>query len=141
MKKETITQKMSEQFETILKKCGPYSYGLGVTASGYVCINNFSCVQHTILGKKNVEQFLKASCAVETREEMERLFVDMAMTKSLADAEERALFEIAKQNIVGLENRENLDAKYSDDLDFLDVSVWCLKAALIAAYELGKSQV
>lgn len=140
MKKETITQRMSIQFESLLRKCGPYSYGLGVTANGYVCINSFSSVQHTILGKCNVEQFLNASCDVETKEEIEKLFVDMAMKKPLTEAEEKAIFEIAKQHIFGLEERGDLDAKYSDSLDFLDVSVWCLKSALIAAYNLGRSE-
>lgn len=141
MKKETITQRMSNQFESLLRKCGPYSYGLGITANGYACISSFSSVQHTILGKRNVEQFLNVSCDVETKEEIEKLFVDMAMKKSLTEAEEKAIFEIAKQHIYGLENREDLEQKYSDSLDFIDdVSVWCLKAALIAAYNLGKAQ-
>lgn len=49
------------------------------------------------------------------------------------------LVKIAQENIPALEGRADLEAQHSDDLDFLDVSVWCLKDALVAAYELGKA--
>ena len=50
------------------------------------------------------------------------------------------LVEIARKNIPALEDRQDLEAKHSDSLDFLEVSVWCLKDALAAAYELGKAE-
>ena len=49
------------------------------------------------------------------------------------------LVKIAQENITGMIGREDLEPKNSDDLDFLDVSVWSLKDALVAAYELGKA--
>ena len=33
---------------------------------------------------------------------------------------------------------ETLEQRYSDELDFYDVSVWGIKEALTRAYELGK---
>lgn len=50
------------------------------------------------------------------------------------------LVKIANQNIPELEGRKDLEARYSDDADFFETSVWSLKAALIAAYELGKKE-
>ena len=57
------------------------------------------------------------------------------MTKT----ELKSIVKIAKENIPSLNNRSDLEPQNSDALDFIDVSVWCLKDALIAAYEAGKS--
>ena len=57
------------------------------------------------------------------------------MTKT----EYKLLAKIAREQIPGLEGRPNLEPMNSDDLDFIDVSVWCLEAALAAAYEAGKA--
>lgn len=57
------------------------------------------------------------------------------MTKN----ELKKLVDIAQENIPAMEGRADLEAQGLDDLDFLDVSVWCLKDALVAAYELGKA--
>lgn len=54
-------------------------------------------------------------------------------------AELAKLVKIAQENIPAMEGRADLDPMHCDDLDFLDVSVWCLKDALVAAYELGKA--
>lgn len=54
-------------------------------------------------------------------------------------AELKKLVKIAQENIPGMEGRADLEAQNLDELDFLDVSVWCLKDALVAAYELGKA--
>ena len=54
-------------------------------------------------------------------------------------AELNKLVKIAQENIPSMRGREDLEAQNMDELDFLDVSVWCLKDALIAAYELGKA--
>ena len=49
------------------------------------------------------------------------------------------LVKIAQENIPSLENRQDLERHRNDEEDFFDISVWCLKDALIAAYELGKA--
>ena len=46
--------------------------------------------------------------------------------------------EIAKKHIYPVEARGNLETRDNDSEDFLDVSVWSIKAALEAAYKLGK---
>ncbi|MBQ7574368.1 MAG: hypothetical protein IJT23_08925 [Clostridia bacterium] len=56
------------------------------------------------------------------------------MTKQELDK----LVTIAKENIVAIENRTDLERRYSDEEDFLDIAVWELKTILINAYELGK---
>ena len=48
------------------------------------------------------------------------------------------LVKIAQENIIGLENRADLESHNSDDADFFEASIWDIKAALVAAYELGK---
>lgn len=50
------------------------------------------------------------------------------------------LEQIARENIAALENRQDLEAHNNDSEDFFETSVWSLKAALIAAYELGKKE-
>ncbi len=37
-----------------------------------------------------------------------------------------------------MENRSDLERHFSDEEDFFEISVWGLKDALVAAYELGK---
>ncbi|QJC21056.1 DUF6900 domain-containing protein [Arcanobacterium buesumense] len=49
------------------------------------------------------------------------------------------LLEIAKQNSLEIQNRGDLEVRRSDSEDFLEVSVWGLKAMLDAAYQLGKA--
>lgn len=50
----------------------------------------------------------------------------------------KELFEIAARNIYAVEQRGDLDQRYRDDDDFLDVAVWTLRKMLEEAYELGK---
>lgn len=50
----------------------------------------------------------------------------------------RKIYNIAKQHIYGLPERGDLKAHNSDREDFLDIAVWCLEDALIAAYEEGR---
>lgn len=57
----------------------------------------------------------------------------------MTPAELDALVKIAQENIPAMEERADLEAHNSDGEDFLDVSVWCIKDALVAAYELGKA--
>jgi hypothetical protein len=58
----------------------------------------------------------------------------------MTPAEIKKLVHIAQENIPELENRPDLEARQSDELDFFETSVWSLKAALVAAYELGKAE-
>ena len=48
------------------------------------------------------------------------------------------IVKIAQENIISMENRSDLEQHFSDEEDFLEISVWGLKDALVAAYELGK---
>lgn len=57
----------------------------------------------------------------------------------MKDAELQKLINIARENIPELEARQDLEAHNNDSADFFETSVWSLKAALIAAYELGKA--
>ncbi|GFH40243.1 DUF6900 domain-containing protein [Lactococcus insecticola] len=50
----------------------------------------------------------------------------------------RKIYNIAKPHIYELEERGDLQAHNSDSEDFLDVAVWSLEKALVAAYEQGK---
>ena len=50
----------------------------------------------------------------------------------------RKIYNIAKKHIYGLPERGDLKAHNSDREDFLDIAVWSLEAALIAAYEQGR---
>ena len=49
------------------------------------------------------------------------------------------LLRVARETILAMENRTDLERHFSDEEDFLDVAVWELKAALTAAFELGKA--
>ena len=48
------------------------------------------------------------------------------------------IVKIAQENIISMENRSDLEQHFSDEEDFFEISVWRLKDALVAAYELGK---
>lgn len=50
---------------------------------------------------------------------------------------QRKVLAIAKKHIYGVKDRGDLEPRYHDAEDFLDIAVWCLKAALEEAYELG----
>ena len=58
----------------------------------------------------------------------------------MTSKELKKLVKIAEKNIPSLEGRGTLETHHSDSEDFYDISVWCLKAALIEAYELGKKE-
>ena len=55
--------------------------------------------------------------------------------KNNIDAE---LVKIVQENISALDWRDDLEDHHTDDEDFFETSVWSLKAALLAAYELGR---
>ena len=49
----------------------------------------------------------------------------------------KRLLEIAKINSHAVRGRGDLEARYSDSEDFLDISVWSLQDMLEEAYRLG----
>lgn len=57
------------------------------------------------------------------------------MTKKI----EKTLLAIAKKNNWEVEERGDLETRHSDQDDFIEVSVWGLKAMLEEAYAAGKS--
>lgn len=73
-----MTKEMSRKFENILKVCGQYSYRIGTTGDGKMCVVNFSDFKYTILGKENVYRFLNESENVKNPREMKKLFVRIA---------------------------------------------------------------
>ncbi|HEL1597978.1 DUF6900 domain-containing protein [Streptococcus suis] len=50
------------------------------------------------------------------------------------------LYKIAEKNLLAVEERGDLETRYNDSEDFLDVAVWTLQKMLEEAYELGKKQ-
>jgi hypothetical protein len=48
-------------------------------------------------------------------------------------SKQRTIMRIAKEHL----HLETLDTRRSDSLDFSDQAVWCIKAALEAAYDAG----
>ena len=50
------------------------------------------------------------------------------------------LVSVAQSHIPALEDRGDLEARDNDHEDFFETSVWSLKAALMAAYDLGRSE-
>ena len=57
----------------------------------------------------------------------------------MTKATKKAIAELAIKHILALENRGDLETQKSDEHDFFEVSVWELREALEAAYELGKA--
>lgn len=60
---------------------------------------------------------------------------EKAMTKKI----EKTLLAIAKKNNWEVEERGDLETRHSDQDDFIEVSVWGLKAMLEEAYAAGKA--
>ena len=46
--------------------------------------------------------------------------------------------KISAKNSVVVEERGDLERRWNDEEDFLDISVWGLKAMLEQAYQLGR---
>ncbi len=59
------------------------------------------------------------------------------MTKRQQEKLNALLTEIAKEEL----QVETLEKRWSDNLDFYDVSVWGIKRALERAYEAGRQSV
>lgn len=64
------------------------------------------------------------------------------MTFKINKTLDKKLVKIAQENIPALEKRADLEQQWMDEFDFIDgIAVWEIKAALIAAYELGRKSV
>lgn len=57
----------------------------------------------------------------------------------MTEKQTNELLRVARETILAMENRTDLERRFSDEEDFLDVAVWELKAALTAAFKLGKA--
>lgn len=52
--------------------------------------------------------------------------------------EMKALVRIARNTMVAMKDRTDLEKHWNNEEDFLDIAVWELEKALIESYELGK---
>ena len=60
------------------------------------------------------------------------------MKSRFTKKEKEQILEIAKQYMVAVDVRGHLEELHNDGDDFIEVPVWGLEAALLAAYERGK---
>ena len=60
------------------------------------------------------------------------------MEKKISAKTAKKLLKIAMENSVVVEERGDLERRWNDEEDFLDISVWGLKAMLEQAYQLGR---
>lgn len=58
----------------------------------------------------------------------------------MTKATKKKLLEIAKAASASIEMRGNLERKWSDGEDFIEVAVWSIEEMLEKAYELGKRE-
>ena len=56
----------------------------------------------------------------------------------LTKKEQRKVLEIAKRVVYGVKERGDLEQRFRDSDDFLDIAVWTLREAMEEAYALGK---
>ena len=56
----------------------------------------------------------------------------------LTKKEQRKVLAIAKRIVYGVKERGDLEQRFNDSEDFLDIAVWTLREALEEAYALGK---
>ena len=59
------------------------------------------------------------------------------MTKKNMNNTDKQITEIAAKHLIAVQERGDLETRRSDSEDFIEVSVWSLKAALEEAYEAG----
>lgn len=60
------------------------------------------------------------------------------MEKKISAKTAKELLKIAMENSVVVEERGDLERRWNDEEDFLDISVWGLKVMLEQAYQLGR---
>ena len=58
----------------------------------------------------------------------------------MTDKELQQLVDIAKKHVYAIERRGDLEDRDNDSEDFVETSVWSIKAMLIEAYKLGQEQ-
>ena len=56
----------------------------------------------------------------------------------LTKKEQHKVLEIAKRVVYGVKERGDLEQRFNDSEDFLDIAVWTLREAMEEAYALGK---
>ena len=56
----------------------------------------------------------------------------------LTKKEQRKVLAIAKRIVYGVKERGDLEQRFNDSEDFLDIAVWTLREAMEEAYALGK---
>lgn len=61
------------------------------------------------------------------------------MEHKISKAEAKKLLKIAMENSTVIEERGSLETARSDEMDFLDIAIWDIKAMLEQAYLLGKA--
>ena len=61
------------------------------------------------------------------------------MMSRFTKKEKEMVLEIAKKHMVAVDFRGHLEELHNDSDDYIEVPVWGLEAALLAAYELGKN--
>ena len=62
------------------------------------------------------------------------------MKKQTLTKKQNALLEIAKHQMVAVDDRGDLEERGCDSYDFIEVPVWGFKQALKEAYLLGKRE-
>lgn len=60
--------------------------------------------------------------------------------QTLTKKQQAALLEIAKHQMVAVDDRGDLEERGCDSYDFIEVPVWGIKKALEEAYLLGKHE-
>lgn len=58
----------------------------------------------------------------------------------MTEKELQQLVDVAKKHIYAIERRGDLENRGNDSEDFVETSVWSIKAALLEAYQLGQKQ-
>ena len=61
-----------------------------------------------------------------------------AMKERISKRDYEELLEIAKEAMYAIEKRGDLETRDNDEEDFLEVSAWGIREALIQAFEYGK---
>lgn len=61
------------------------------------------------------------------------------MMSRFSKEQKEMILEIAKKYLTAVDFRGHLDELHNDKDDYLEIPVWELEAALLAAYELGKA--
>ena len=55
--------------------------------------------------------------------------------------EQKLLYKIASKHSYAIEQRGDLERRWSDSEDFIELSVWSIEEMLKEAYDLGKASI